>query len=68
MFVERIGGKHHIRFNEVIETKSNDDPVALTALITQEIEDAIRRAPEQWVWMHERWRDRPEWDVDARGK
>jgi KDO2-lipid IV(A) lauroyltransferase len=65
VFVERSGGKHHIRFNEVIETKSNDDPVALTALITQEIEDAIRRAPEQWVWMHDRWRDRPDWDIDS---
>ena len=63
VFVERSGGKHHVRFNDVIETRTNDDPVALTALITQEIEDAIRRAPEQWVWMHERWRDRPEWDL-----
>lgn len=63
VFVERRGGKQHIRFNEVIDTRKNDDPIALTALITQDIEDQIRRAPEQWVWMHDRWRDRPQWDI-----
>lgn len=66
VFIERRGGKQHIRFNEVIETRDNDDPVALTALITHDIEDQIRRAPEQWVWMHDRWRDRPQWDVTPR--
>lgn len=63
VFVERRGGKQHIRFNEIIDTRDNDDPIALTALITRDIEEQIRRAPEQWVWMHDRWRDRPEWDV-----
>ena len=63
VFAERRGDKHHVRFTEIIETSSNDDPIALTALITQEIEEQIRRAPEQWVWMHERWRERPDWDV-----
>jgi Kdo2-lipid IVA lauroyltransferase/acyltransferase len=32
---------------------------ALTAWATREIEEEIRRAPEQWVWMHARWRTRP---------
>lgn len=63
VFVERRGGHQYIRFNEVMNTRSNDDPVALTALITQDIEDQIRRNPEQWVWMHDRWKDRPKWDV-----
>jgi len=31
-----------------------------------EIERQIRDVPEQWVWMHDRWRDRPKWDVAAR--
>ncbi len=34
--------------------------LALTAALSQRIEAAIRRAPEQWVWMHQRWKTRPE--------
>ncbi|MCW5889823.1 MAG: lysophospholipid acyltransferase family protein [bacterium] len=30
--------------------------VGLTARFTAAIEDAIRRAPAEWVWWHERWR------------
>ncbi|MEW5737872.1 MAG: lysophospholipid acyltransferase family protein [Myxococcota bacterium] len=32
---------------------------ALTAALTKGIEDAIREHPEQWVWMHERWKSPP---------
>ena len=63
VFIERRRGRLHIRFNEVIDTREIDDPVALTAVITQDIEEQIRRAPEQWVWMHDRWRERPEWEI-----
>ncbi len=31
----------------------------LTAACTARLEAAIRAAPEEWVWMHERWRTRP---------
>jgi KDO2-lipid IV(A) lauroyltransferase len=34
-------------------------PVGTTARMTQAIEAAIRRAPEQWVWFHARWRTPP---------
>ena len=34
-------------------------PLILTALCTARVEAAIRRAPEQWFWMHNRWRTRP---------
>lgn len=33
---------------------------ATTARFTAAIEDAIRKAPPEWVWWHERWRRRPE--------
>jgi len=31
----------------------------LTATLTREIETAIRAMPEQWVWMHQRWKTPP---------
>jgi KDO2-lipid IV(A) lauroyltransferase len=31
----------------------------LTAALSARIEAAIRRTPEQWVWMHQRWKTRP---------
>ena len=35
------------------------DALALTAALTADIEQAIREAPAQWVWMHRRWKSRP---------
>ena len=58
-------GTHVVRFLEPVPTQRGDDPVALTAAITREIEEQIRRVPEQWVWMHDRWRQRPKWLVDS---
>jgi KDO2-lipid IV(A) lauroyltransferase len=63
-FIERLpDGRHHVRFLEPIECRRGDDPIALTARITKATEDQIRRVPSQWVWMHDRWRERPQWDV-----
>lgn len=36
------------------------DPTAATARMTAAIEAQIRSHPEQWVWLHRRWRRRPE--------
>jgi Kdo2-lipid IVA lauroyltransferase/acyltransferase len=38
---------------------SERDSIALTAAATKMIEDEVRRAPEEWVWMHPRWRTQP---------
>jgi KDO2-lipid IV(A) lauroyltransferase len=35
------------------------EPEALTAQMTAQIEAAVRAAPEQWVWMHRRWKSQP---------
>jgi KDO2-lipid IV(A) lauroyltransferase len=50
-------GSHLLRFHPAVELP--DDPVAATALLTAKIEEQIRHRPEQWVWLHRRWRRRP---------
>jgi KDO2-lipid IV(A) lauroyltransferase len=57
-FIERRGSMQHVRFEPPIFPSRHDDPAALTAQITGRIEEQIRRVPEQWVWMHDRWRQR----------
>jgi KDO2-lipid IV(A) lauroyltransferase len=59
MFIERKpDGTQYIRVNEPFAVTRDDDPLEVTARITREIEDQVRRVPEQWVWMHDRWRER----------
>jgi len=42
---------------ELVRTGDREkDIIAVTAMLTKKIEDTIRRNPEQWVWMHRRWR------------
>lgn len=42
-----------------------DPPLAMTADFTAELEAAIRRAPEQYLWLHNRWKHDP---PPAKGK
>ena len=66
-FAERLrDGTHRLVFLDPIECKRDDDPTALTAKVTKLIEEQIRRVPDQWVWMHDRWRERAKWDVTGR--
>jgi Kdo2-lipid IVA lauroyltransferase/acyltransferase len=54
-FIERqVDGHHLVRFLPALDLPA--DPVAATARMTETIEAQIRRRPEQWVWMHRRWR------------
>ena len=57
-FIERRGNQQVVRFSEPLETHRDDNPAELTARMTLEIEQQIRRVPEQWVWIHDRWRKR----------
>jgi KDO2-lipid IV(A) lauroyltransferase len=57
-FIERRpDGTHLARFLPPLDLPP--DETAATALMTQAIEAQIRRRPEQWVWMHRRWRRQP---------
>jgi KDO2-lipid IV(A) lauroyltransferase len=56
--------KYRLRFDpavELIRTQDDErDIVANTAKFTKIIEHYVRRYPEQWLWVHRRWKTRPE--------
>ena len=57
-------GKYRLRFDpalELIRTGNLEaDIVANTQVFTKVIEDYVRKYPEQWLWVHRRWKTRPE--------
>jgi KDO2-lipid IV(A) lauroyltransferase len=55
--------RYRMRFEPALETlrsgNEEADIVANTAAYTKVIEDYARRYPEQWLWVHRRWKTRP---------
>jgi KDO2-lipid IV(A) lauroyltransferase len=46
---------------EPVQVSDREDSIRqTTALFTAEIERMIRQYPEQWMWIHKRWKTRPE--------
>lgn len=60
---DRPGDGHEVRVIEVSYDADAADREAeskrLTAACTAVLEGAIRERPEEWVWMHQRWKTRP---------
>ena len=56
--------KYRLRFDPAVDLirtgDSEKDVVANTAHFTKIIEDYVRRYPDQWLWVHRRWKTRPE--------
>jgi KDO2-lipid IV(A) lauroyltransferase len=56
--------KYRLRFDpalELIRTADLEaDIAANTQVFTKVIEDYVRNHPEQWLWVHRRWKTRPE--------
>ena len=59
--------RYRVRFEPAMETiRTGDDEadiVANTAAYTKVIEDYARRYPDQWLWVHRRWKTRPPGDA-----
>jgi Kdo2-lipid IVA lauroyltransferase/acyltransferase len=57
-------GKYEVSYGKLIEHKNTGDRhrdiVDTTAAYTAEMEKFIRAYPEQWLWVHKRWKTRPE--------
>lgn len=55
--------RYVLHFGEQIEIEetqdSESDIVALTQACTRVIESWVRRYPDQWLWIHRRWKTRP---------
>lgn len=56
--------KYRLRFDPALELirtgELEADIIANTQMFTKVIEDYVRRYPEQWLWVHRRWKTRPE--------
>ncbi|MBB5316706.1 lysophospholipid acyltransferase family protein [Tunturibacter empetritectus] len=60
---EESDQKYVLRFGRELEVRhtgdSETDAVTNTAAFTAAIEATIRQYPDQWLWMHRRWKTRP---------
>ncbi len=53
---------------EIINTGNLDEDVLLnTQKFNKVIEEYVRKYPEQWLWLHQRWKTKP-WQVKSRNK
>lgn len=64
IFIRReADGRHRVTVCPPLPPPASNETeaavVELTARCTRAIEAAVREAPEQWLWVHRRWRTRP---------
>lgn len=71
-FARRVGSGFHYELSTVDiihphEWKEQRDPLFyVTARYSRAIETMVRRCPEQYLWMHRRWKSRPRWEQDGK--
>lgn len=63
LFIYREAGRHRLTIEKAIDlTRTGNlqrDVHNATALFTRAIEAAVRRHPDQWLWVHRRWKTQP---------
>jgi KDO2-lipid IV(A) lauroyltransferase len=58
----RVPGGHEVRIGEPFPAPPDREPETIrraTQEYSHAVEDAIRADPDQWIWIHRRWRTRP---------
>jgi Kdo2-lipid IVA lauroyltransferase/acyltransferase len=59
--IERVGrGRYELTFSEICTEPATTAHGKVTQLICTAIEGTIRKAPENWIWSHRRWKWQPE--------
>jgi KDO2-lipid IV(A) lauroyltransferase len=68
IFARRLpGGRHRITAQAPIDPPPDRKPETVrdyTQRYSKITEDAIRECPEQWLWLHRRWKTRPREDTE----
>ncbi|MBD3670256.1 MAG: LpxL/LpxP family Kdo(2)-lipid IV(A) lauroyl/palmitoleoyl acyltransferase [Gammaproteobacteria bacterium] len=60
-YSERLGnGQYVVRFGKMLDGFPSGDDVNDATMINRAIEEQVRRAPEQYLWLHRRFKTRPE--------
>lgn len=62
-------GRHAVRYDPPLAVPTDGDLRSrtwrLTAALTARIETAVRRTPEQWFWVHRRWKNQPNAETES---
>lgn len=64
--IRQPNDKHHIYISPPLYLDPSDDTetdvIEYTTLIVKELEKYINKYPEQWLWLHNRWKTQPKHD------
>ena len=70
IFMVREDGGYAIHNHEPLDTQAlegslRDKVNQVATFYTREVEAMVHNYPEQWFWMHKRWKTRPDWEKES---